>query len=136
MPGRGEIDLIAIKALRANGAVEPQLRRLQNQYPREMGNFAVDCGRILYSGTNAGTPAMTIDGDRIRIFETLVPETVLECMPGKPITDFIQYPLFSSEILILKARNVRGWIDGDFLELIIEQPRLFYCRLTGSYWPH
>lgn len=130
----GEVDLIAINSLRLNGAVEPQLRRLQNHNLRKVANLSVNCGHIYYRGPNFGSPAMTVDGNRIRIFDTMVPETVLECMPRRPIVDFIQYPLFSSEITILEARNVRGWIEGDFLELIVEQPRLLYCQFTGSYW--
>lgn len=130
----GEIDLIAINALRANGSIEPQLRQLQKYNPRVLGYFNVDCGRIFHSGPIAGAAAMAVVGDRIRILEKQLPDTVLANMPGKPITDFIECPILSADMTILRAHNDRGYNEGDFLELTIEQPRLFYCRSAGSYW--
>ncbi len=94
------------------------------------------CGRAFARTTIFGSPTLSIDENEIRICCTELPEAGLVNAHGKPITDIVDCPLFSPEMIIVDARHERRNDSTDVL-FEIRQPRYFYCGSSGLIWePH
>jgi len=131
----GEIDLLAINLLKQKGDPQDQLRRLPKKYPWE-GDIGVKCGRAFARTTICGSPTVSIDGNEIRVYCTELPEARLVNAHDKPITDIVDSPLFSPEMIVIDARHERRNDSTDVL-FEIRQPRYFYCGSSGRIWePH
>jgi len=130
----GFIDLTALNSLLAGGSVkarsEDYLPRLCE--PDLHRDFEVKCGRLYLEATDSSDARVNWYAGYIDIFNLEIPSTMYDSLPGTPITDLIEHPFLTSEIIIKDLQKF--WYGEDCLRITFEQPSFYYSRKTGRFW--
>jgi len=130
----GFIDLTALNSLLVGGSVkarsEDYLPRLRD--PDLHRDFGVKCGRLYLEATDSSDARVNWCDGYIDIFDGEIPSTMHDSLPGKPITDLIEHPFLTSEIIIKDLQKF--WYGEDYLRITFEQPCFYYSRKTGRFW--
>jgi len=127
-----EIDLFAVNLLTRGGDLSSQFKGLERPCTWG-GKIWVDCGRVCARASIGDNHRMEIRGNEIRIYGYELPEVALLNTIGMPITKIVDCPLFSQEMVIVRAQNeALGASPTAVFE--IQQPRFFYDDLSGYYW--
>ncbi|MEL7691471.1 hypothetical protein [Citromicrobium bathyomarinum] len=127
----GEIDLLAINALKRCGNLVSELKRDPSEFGAPSSQLEFDCGRISLRTGIDSTPDLFIRGDKVHVECGVLPKAVLTNAIGKQITQIIDCALFSEEMVVIDA--YRGFL-GDSVVIEVQQPRMFYCKSSGCYW--
>ena len=130
----GAIDLLTLNAVSTFADTQAWIQSLGRPgFPASPLNVTVfgEDGRFRSHGKDT-TSDLAWNRDKVT-YPVLVPATVLIACTGRPITDLIQHPMLTDEMII---RDASCTVDGDepLLTVSIEQPRLLFCTNSGRTW--
>lgn len=130
----GSIDLLTLNAISTFADPAAWIRSLSSRgwpsTPDDIVVFARN-GKYRSHGSDS-TSALTWNRDTVQ-YPTFVPATVLVACTGRPITDLIEHPMLSEEMIIRGATCVVENKEA-VLSVTIEQPRLLFCVNSGRIW--
>ena len=128
----GSIDMLALRVLKAEGPVHPELRNWKCLSPR-YGPFRVDLGHISFEKLVHSERRIRFEKNMLTVYGMELPETVLLKCVGRPITDLLVHAYLSSEMIITHARNVITPSEKHF-SIEFTQPLYYFCSASGRYW--
>ncbi|ALG60502.1 MULTISPECIES: hypothetical protein [Citromicrobium] len=127
----GSIDMLALRALKAEGPVQPELRNWKCLSP-SYGPFNVNLGRISIEKIVHAKHRIRFAKNRITVYGMELPETVLLKCVGRPITDLLVHAFLSPEMIIVDARNAISSSEKHFA-IEFTQPVYYFCSVSGRY---
>jgi hypothetical protein len=130
----GFIDLIAMNSLLVTSSVkarpEDYLPKLREPDPHP--DFKAECGRLYLEASDSYDARLNWYDGYIEIYDLEIPSTLRDSLLGKPITDLIEHPFLTPEIIIKDLRKL--CFGEDYFRITFEQPCFFYSRKTGRFW--
>ena len=131
----GTIDMLALHALKAKGAVEPALR---NWECLAFGSSTYDThkyklGHISIDKTVHAKPRVRFLENSVLVHGIHLPETALLRYVGKPVTSLISLCYLSLEMTVTNVSNL-GDADHKYVLIEFDQPTYHFCSLSGRYW--
>ena len=91
-------------------------------------------GHIRTCGRDENNKNFSWRYNKMIIRDKTLPATILQSLPGRPITAVFEHPILSSDLIITRA-----WVehdDGEYnLMIEFEQPRFLFNRDTCRVWP-
>lgn len=129
----GFIDLIAMNSLllgdHAMARPENYLGILQE--PNLHADYKIKSGRLYLEATDMRYDRINWHDGYINLYDLHIPSTMCDNLPGKPITDLIEHPFLTSEVII---KGIERFYGGKYYKIAFEQPYFCYCRKTGYFW--
>ena len=127
----GFIDLIALNLLlfgdSAKAQTENYLPKLRESDLHQ--DLKVKCGRIYLEAIDSADVCLIWHDGRVEILDLEIPSTLCDSLPGKPITDLIEHPFLTPEVIIKDL-----WCIQNYSRITFKQPCFFFSRKTGRFW--
>ncbi|MBQ95494.1 MAG: hypothetical protein CL510_06655 [Actinobacteria bacterium] len=127
----GSIDMLALRALKAEGPVQPELRNWKCLSP-PYGPFSINLGRISIDQIVHSEHKIRFAKNTVTVYGMELPETVLLKCVGRPITDLLVHAYLSPEMIIVDARNALSPSEKHFT-IEFTQPVYYFCSVSGRY---
>jgi hypothetical protein len=131
----GLIDQIALNAISQYAEVAAILRTLASR----SGSFFLGdtiifrtTGVVQCDGYDRYTPKLSWNRHSITIHGQSLPDTTLAASIGRPITDLVEHPILSQDMIIWRAYEAFDPGPAILAELIM--PQRLYCGVSGRTW--
>lgn len=90
-------------------------------------------GHVRCHGWDASNPNFRWNRNSIEILGRSAPDTVLTAMRGQPITQLVEHPVLSNDMVISHA-YAKFEFDIHSIHAEFEQPRRLFCGASGRVW--
>ncbi|WP_420606488.1 hypothetical protein [Novosphingopyxis sp.] len=131
----GYIDRLAVNSIELNHNLSDFIKSGgirkssgQSGLPIENGD-----GHVRFLGWKQSSGLFLCNRNTIIIKNRSLPETILNLLPGRPITDLVEHPVLTPDLIITCA-----WVENrngsPNLKIEFDQPRFLFCRNTGRIW--
>ena len=121
----GFIDLIALNLLlfgdSAKAQTENYLPKLRESDLHQ--DLKVKCGRIYLEAIDSADVCLIWHDGRVEILDLEIPSTLCDSLPGKPITDLIEHPFLTPEVIIKDL-----WCIQNYSRITFKQPCFFFSK--------
>lgn len=133
----GMIDQLSINAISRYGTVEAALRTISAGYGcLFLGDTMAfwTAGLVQCNGYDGSSRSSRLSWNRnsVTISGRSLPDTTLAALPGRPITDLVEHPILSSNMIITHVSNTLD--PGPSIRAELDQPRRLFCNVSGRVW--
>lgn len=132
----GWVDQLVLNAAAQYGDVAKILRGELSKAPLWLSQaltiWTTD-GHVRCHGWDASNPNFRWNRNSIEILGRSAPDTVLTAMRGRPITQLIEHPVLSDDMIISRAYS-KFEFDIHSIRAEFEQPRRLFCGASGRVW--
>ncbi|MFW2850725.1 hypothetical protein ACM61V_02200 [Sphingomonas sp. TX0543] len=132
----GWVDQLVLNAAAQYGDVAKILRGEQSEIPLWLSQaltiWTTD-GHVRCHGWDESNPNFRWNRNSIEILGRSAPDTVLTAMRGRPITQLVEHPVLSDDMVISHAYS-RFEYDTHSIRAEFEQPRRLFCGASGRVW--
>ncbi|MEQ5786269.1 hypothetical protein J3454_00015 [Erythrobacter sp. NFXS35] len=132
----GWIDKLAINAIKLDYDLAEFLRSgllYQSDHYGARPSLSTFDGHVRAHGWDEDTRAFSWRYDTVKIRNMVLPVTILLRLPGRSITEVIEHPLFTPDLIISDA-----WVEDEYgeqsLMIRFDQPRFLFCKEAGRVW--
>ena len=130
----GSIDLLTLNAISTFADPQAWIRSLARTVPPDSPDLITIFAEAeaYRSHGKDGSSALSWNRDKVH-YPMSLPATLLVAYTGRPITDLIEHPMLSEDMIVRDAASTIVGKDA-VLTVEIEQPRLLFCVDSGRTW--
>lgn len=132
----GMIDQLTINAISQDDDLDVAIRTIGSGFSPylspDLTVYSTD-GVVQCHGRDMSNSGLSWNRNRISLAGRSLPETALLQLSGRPITDLVEHPVLSADMIITQASN-RSEYGAHFVHAEFEQPFRLFCGTSGYVW--